>query len=137
MIRSIVIVLAAALATTSAAPAQTAMQFPLLPQHGSKISGKATITHVSEKPLVADVVVVLNGMFIPENRYPAGIYTGTCARMSAEPVYELKPVVGGRSKSRITEGNPPPGPYVLAVLDTAEKQTLWCGAFPSYKHGKT
>ena len=125
----------AALGSATAATHPSSIEVKLDPQHGSKISGRATITHVSEHPLVADVVIVLDGVFIPENRYPAGIYVGTCARMSAEPVYRLKPVVGGRSKTRVAEGTPPPGPYVLAVFDTAAKQALWCGAL-THEGGK-
>jgi hypothetical protein len=131
MIRTLTLTLASMLVAAgiaTAGPHPASMAVRLDPQHGSKISGKATITHVSEHPLVADVVIVLDGAFIPENQYPAGIYVGSCARMSADPVYRLKPVIGGRSKTRVAEGTPPPGPYVLAVFDTAAKQVLWCGA---------
>jgi hypothetical protein len=116
------------------ATAPPSVNVPLLPQHGSKISGTATLTHRSMSPPVIEVAVVLDGVFIPENRYPAGVYTGSCAKLSAEPAVELKPVVGGRSDTVVKKQPPKPGPYVIAVFNTAETRTISCGALPMMHH---
>jgi hypothetical protein len=125
--------LAAALAGAAVA-GPAAVKIPLLPQHGSKIGGTATLAHQSMKPLVVDVSIVLDGVFIPEASYPAGLYIGTCAKMSAAPAYELKPVVGGRSETRLRTSAPKPGPYVIAVLKKDGGETMSCGALPEMKH---
>ena len=114
--------------------ATAAVKIPLLPQHGTKFGGTATLTHRSMKPVVVDVSIVLDGVFIPEASYPAGLYTGTCSKMSAEPAYELKPVVGGRSETRLRTSAPKPGPYVIAVLKKEGGETMVCGALPEMKH---
>jgi len=138
VIRSSWLALALALAVAGAAVADTpSVKVPLLPQNGSKIGGTATITHLSVKaPAVVDVRIVLDGVFIPENRYPAGVYAGTCSKMGAEPAYELNPVVGGRSDTRLHVSAPKPGPYVVAVFNTTETKTMSCGALPAMKHDK-
>ncbi|MBV8369066.1 MAG: hypothetical protein JO036_09115 [Candidatus Eremiobacteraeota bacterium] len=133
MMRSPLFVVPLALAFIAATPPPP-VKVPLLPQHGSKMSGTATLAHRMVKPPVVDVAIVLDGVFIPENRYPAGVYTGTCAKLSAEPAYELKPVVGGRSDTVVKVNPPKPGPYVIAVLNTAGTQTISCGALPMMRH---
>lgn len=108
----------------------------LHPLHGSKISGTATIVH---GPKQIDVSITLDGVFIPENSYPAGVYAGTCAKLGASPVYPLTPVIGGRSvthldASRMKHDPPQPGPYAIAVFNTAGTQATWCGALPAMHH---
>jgi hypothetical protein len=133
--RSIWFAFALALALAGGAIAGPApVKIPLQPQHGSKIGGTATLTHRSMKPLVVDVSIVLDGVFIPEASYPAGLYTGTCAKMSAAPAYELNAVVGGRSETRLRTSAPKPGPYVIAVLKKDGGETMTCGALPEMKH---
>jgi hypothetical protein len=131
--RSPWLVVPLALAFVAATPPPP-VTVPLLPQHGSKISGTATLAHRLVKPPVVDVAIVLDGVFIPENRYPAGVYTGSCAKPSAEPAFELKPVVGGRSDTVVKLDRPKPGPYVIAVFNTGGTQTISCGAVPMMHH---
>ncbi|MBV9409143.1 MAG: hypothetical protein JO164_09970 [Candidatus Eremiobacteraeota bacterium] len=118
----------------ASSPGAPQMTIPLAPQHDSKISGHAAFTHVSVHPLVVDVQLTLDGVFIPENSYPAGIYTGTCASMSAKPAFTLKPLVGGTSLTRVTEANPPRGPFAVAVFDTTGAHTIACGELPTRSH---
>jgi hypothetical protein len=106
------------------------------PQNGSKIAGNATITHVAMEPPVVDVTIVLDGVFIPENEYPAGVYRGTCAKMGTTPEYRLKPVIGGRSNTRVKPTAMKPGPYLVAVFNTAGTHTMSCGALPMVHHVK-
>jgi len=124
-----------ALAVAGAAVADTpSVKVPLLPQPPSRIGGTATITHLSKQPMVVDVRIVLDGVFIPENAYPAGIYAGTCSTMAAEPAYKLNPVMGGSSDTRLQVAAPKHGPYVVAVFNTKGTQTTACGALPAMKH---
>lgn len=132
--RSVWLAFPLAVVFAGAAAAGPVVKIPLLAQHGSKIGGSATLAHVSMKPLVVDVSIVLDGVFIPEAEYPAGLYTGTCAKMSAEPAYPLKPVMGGRSETRLRASAPKPGPYVIAVLKKEGGETMACGALPEMKH---
>ncbi|MBV8750720.1 MAG: hypothetical protein JO103_13525 [Candidatus Eremiobacteraeota bacterium] len=118
----------------ASSPAGPQMTIPLAPQHDSKLGGHAAFTHVSMNPLVVDVQVTLDGVFVPENSYPAGIYTGTCASMSAKPAFTLKPLVGGTSLTRVTEPNPPRGPFAVAVFDTTGAHTIACGELPTRSH---
>src|SRR6202035_5799056 len=129
------LVCAATLAAVSVAFAATpppSFLVKLDPQNGSKIAGTATIAHLSTEPPTVDVTIVLDGVFIPENQYPAGVYRGTCGKIGATPEYRLNPVVGGRSK---TEVNPSMKrskrksnrEYSVAVFNTAGTHTISCG----------
>jgi hypothetical protein len=134
-VRSFVFALPLALAVGSVAVADApSVKVPLLPQHGSRIGGTAAITHLSVKPAVVDVLIVLDGVFIPENQYPAGIYVGTCSKMGTDPAYKLNPVVGGGSDTRLRGVAPKSGSYVVAVFNTMGTQTMSCGALPRMKH---
>ncbi len=133
--RSLLLALPFALIVGSAAVADVPpVKVPLLPQHGSRIGGTATFTHLSMKPAVVDVRIVLDGVFIPENQYPAGIYAGTCSKLDGDPAYKLSPVIGGRSDTRLQGVAPKSGPYVVAVFKTSGTQTMSCGALPAMKH---
>jgi hypothetical protein len=133
--RSILLALPFALIVGGAAVADVPLvKVALLPQHGSRIGGTAAITHLSVKPAVVDVRIVLDGVFIPENEYPAGIYAGTCSKMGADPAYQLNPVVGGSSDTRLRGVAPKSGSYVVAVFNTMGTQTMSCGALPRMKH---
>jgi hypothetical protein len=136
MIRSICVALALACAAGGVALAAEPATIPIAlePQNGSKIGGTASIVHgVSPHNVV--VTITLDGVFIPENRYPAGVYRGTCAALSAEPAYVLTPVMGGRSKTNLRVKPPLPGSYALAVFNTSGKKTMSCGMLPPMKHG--
>jgi len=137
MIRSFVFAsgLALVLSTSAlaASPAHPRFEVKLEPQNGSKIGGTATIVHESPPPAVV-VTIVLDGVFIPENQYPAGVYAGTCAKLAAEPAYRLEPVMGGRSTTRLTVKRPMSGPYAIAVFRTDGKRTMSCGELPMMKH---
>jgi hypothetical protein len=106
----------------------------LEPQPGSKIAGSATISHVSMDPPVVDVTIVLDGMFIPENMYPAGVYRATCATLGPTPEYRLTPVMGGRSETRVKPTKMKPGPYAVAVFNTAGTHAISCGALLMKHH---
>ncbi len=106
----------------------------LEPQSGSKIAGTATISHVSMHPPVVVVTIVLDGVFIPENSYPAGVYHATCANLGPAPEYRLTPLMGGRSKTQVTPKAMKPGPYVVAVLNTPGTHAISCGALPMMRH---
>ena len=117
-----------------AASPPPAIVVKLEPQPGSKLAGTATISHVSMDPPVVDVTITLDGMFIPENSYPAGVYRATCATLGPTPEYRLTPVMGGRSKTRLTPTTMKPGPYVVAVFNTAGTHATSCGALPMMHH---
>jgi hypothetical protein len=104
---------------------------PLEPQHGSKIGGKATIVH-GISPNTAIVTITLDGVFIPETQYPAGIYRGACAMITPrlKPMYELTPVQGGRSTTNLKARTPIPGKYAIAVWDPKMTKTMSCGGGP-------
>ncbi len=133
MIRSIVVVSGLALVLGgSALAAQPRLEVKLQPQHGSQIGGTATIVH--ESPPSVTVTIVLDGVFVPENRYPAGVYAGTCAKLGAKPAYRLRPVVSGRSTTRL-QVKPPASPaYAIAVFRTDGSQTMSCGQLPAMRH---
>ena len=127
--------LGAAGVAVAAAPSQS-IEVKLRPQHGSKIGGTATIVHLANKN---DVSIVLHGVFVPENRYPAGIYNGTCGNLSAAPDYELTPVMGGLSTThlklnRSKRGRPLYPSYAVAVFNLAGTQTMSCGEFSPAAH---
>jgi len=137
VIRSSALALVATLAVAGAAFAVTAppsIQVTLDPQPGSKIAGKATITHLATEPPAVEVTIVLDGVFIPENEYPAGVYHSTCAKVTNAPEYRLKPVIGGRSTTRVSPSPMKPGPYVIAVFNTAGTHAMSCGALPVMHH---
>lgn len=137
MIRLSALTLAATFAAVGIAFAATpppSVAVKLDPQPGSKIAGTATIVHVSLKPPVVDVTIVLDGVFIPENQYPAGVYRGTCAKLGATPEYQLNPVVGGRSKTQVKPTAMKPGPYAVAVFNTTGAHTMSCGELPMVHH---
>ncbi len=71
---------------------------------GSTIDGQAVFTplmHSGSTPSLR-VTITLDGVFIPEDRYPAGIYVGSCRdTVSGAPVYRLNPVQGGKSVTTI------------------------------------
>jgi len=113
-----------------AASPPPAVVVKLDPQPGSKIPGKATITHVSMDPPVVEVKIVLDGVFIPENQYPAGVYHATCASPGPAPEYKLTPVMGGTSTTRVKPNAMLPGTYVIAVFDTKGTHPISCGALP-------
>lgn len=117
-----------------AASPPPAIVVKLEPQPGSKLAGTATIFHVSMDPPVVVVTIALDGMFIPENSYPAGVYRATCATLGPTPEYRLTPVMGGRSKTRLTPTTMKPGPYVVAVFNTAGTHAISCGALPMMHH---
>jgi hypothetical protein len=118
---------------TAVSPAHPQFAVKLEPQHGSKIGGTATIVH-APSPTAVTVTIVLDGVFIPENRYPAGVYAGTCAKLPAEPAYRLEPVMGGKSTTRLQVKPPMSGPYAIAVFRTDGSQTMSCGELPAMKH---
>jgi hypothetical protein len=133
MVRSIVVASGLALVLGgSALAAQPRLEVKLQPQHGSQIAGTATIVH--ESPPSVTVAIVLDGVFVPENRYPAGVYAGTCATLGATPVYRLQPVASGRSTTRLQVKAPKPGPYAIAVFRTDGSQTMSCGELPAMRH---
>ena len=137
MIRLSALALVAMLTTAGAALAGTpppSVTFPLVAQPGSKIAGSATIVHTAMDPPVVDVTIVLDGVFIPENEYPAGVYHSTCAKLAAAPEYRLKPVIGGKSTTRVKPTMMKPGPYVIAVMNTAATHSISCGALPVMHH---
>ena len=137
MIRISALAFAATLAVAGVAFAASpppAIVVNLEPQPGSKLAGTATISHVSMDPPVIDVTIVLDGMFIPENLYPAGIYRATCATLGPTPEYRLTPVMGGRSKTSLKPTTIEPGPYVVAVFNTAGTHAISCGALPEMHH---
>jgi hypothetical protein len=103
-------------------------------QPGSKISGTATITHVEAAPPVATVTIVLDGVFIPENQYPARVYNTACSNLGSKPEYDLTPVMSGRSETRLRPYATKPGPYVIAVFNTAGTHAISCGALPAMQH---
>jgi hypothetical protein len=120
---------------SAASPALAHFELKLRPQHGSGIAGTATIVHAPSPPGNVTVTIVLDGVFVPENRYPAGVYGGTCAKLPASPAYRLAPVVGGRSTTRLRGVKPPvSGPYAIAVFRTDGSQTMSCGELPIMKH---
>ena len=137
MIRLCALAVAAMLVAAEAAVASTAppsVTFPLAAQPGSKIAGSATIVHTAMDPPVVDVTIVLDGVFIPENEYPAGVYHSTCANLATTPEYRLKPVIGGRSTTRVKPTTMKPGPYVIAVMNTTATHAISCGALPVMHH---
>ena len=137
MIRISALTFALALAAAGiafAASPPPAIVVKLEPQPGSKLAGTATISHVSMDPPVVVVTIALDGMFIPENSYPAGVYHATCATLGPTPEYPLTPVMGGRSKTRLTPTTMKPGPYVVAVFNTAGTHAISCGALPMMHH---
>ena len=103
----------------------------LEPQHGSKIGGKGTIVH-GISPNTAIATITLDGVFIPETQYPAGIYRGACAMItpSLKPMYELTPVQGGRSTTNLKARTPISGKYAIAVWDPKMTKTMSCGGGP-------
>lgn len=103
-------------------------------QPGSKIAGTATIAHVAMDPPVVTVTIVLDGMFIPENQYPAGVYNASCSSLGSKPEYELTPVMSGRSETSVKPHAMKPGPYVIAVFNTAGTHAISCGALPMMHH---
>jgi hypothetical protein len=103
----------------------------LVAQHGSKIGGTATIRHSENENVVS---IVLHGVFVPENRYPAAIYNGTCGNLSAAPDYELTPVMGGLSITHLRLNRSKRGrrlypSYAVAVFNLAGTKTMSCGEF--------
>jgi hypothetical protein len=137
VIRISALALAATLAAAGTAFAATpppSVKITLDAQPGSKIAGTATITHVAMEPPVVDVAIVLDGVFIPENEYPAGVYRGTCGKLGTTPAYRLKPVIGGSSKTRVKPTTMKPGPYAIAVFNTAGTHTMSCGELPMMHH---
>jgi hypothetical protein len=138
VIRSAAPALAAMLAlagiASAASPPPATVVVKLEPQPGSKIAGTATITHVEAAPPVATVTIVLDGMFIPENQYPAGVYNTTCSNLGAKPEYPLTPVMSGRSETRLRPHAMKPGPYVIAVFNTAGTHAISCGVLPAMQH---
>ncbi len=137
MVRISALAFAAALAAAGIAFAASPppnVVVKLEPQPGSKIAGTATIAHVALDPPVVDVTIVLDGVFIPENQYPAGVYHATCANPGPTPEYRLTPVMGGRSKTRLKPTTMKPGPYVIAVFNTAGTRAMSCGALPMMHH---
>ena len=124
----------AAVGIAFAASPPPSAQLQLKPEHGSKIAGTATIAHVSMEPPVVDVTIVLDGVFIPENQYPAGVYRGTCGKIGATPEYRLNPVVGGRSKTEVKPTAMKRGMYSIAVFDTTGAHTISCGVLPVMHH---
>ena len=58
--------------------------------------------------------------------------------LSAKPLYVLKPVVGGHSMTHLDAkrayAGRQTGPYLIAVLNTAGTQPMWCGALPAMQH---
>jgi len=104
---------------------------PLQPQHESKIGGKATIAH-GISPNTATVTITLDGVFIPETEYPAGIYRGACATITPrlKPLYELTPVQGGRSTTNLKARTPIAGEYAIAVWNPKMTKTMSCGGGP-------
>jgi hypothetical protein len=139
VIRICALALVATLAAAGAAFAATAppsVKITLDPQPGSKIAGVATITHSATEPPVVNVTIVLDGVFIPENEYPSGVYHSTCAKLATTPEYLLKPVIGGKSVTRVKPTPMKPGPYVIAVLNTAGTRAISCGALPAMHHAR-
>lgn len=120
----------------TASPAHARFEVKLEPQHGSKIGGTATIVHASSPPAAVTVTIVLDGVFIPESRYPAGVYAGTCGKLAPEPAYRLEPVVSGSSTTRVQVKPPMSGPYAIAVFRTDGSQTMSCGELPAMKHSR-
>ncbi len=140
MVRSLLLAstLLLVLGGTASAESRRTVEVKLDPQHTSKIGGTATIVHGRNE---VRVTIVLDGVFIPENQYPAGVYTGACANLSATPAYKLNPVMSGRSVTLLAMNRSPkhkPGAttYVVAVFNTAATQTMSCGALPKM-HEKT
>jgi hypothetical protein len=137
VIRISALALVASLAVAGTAFAATpppSVKITLDPQPGSKIAGTATIAHVAMEPPVVEVTIVLDGVFIPENEYPAGVYHSTCAKVVNAPEYRLKPVIGGTSTTRVKPSPMKPGPYVIAVFNTAGTRAISCGALPAVHH---
>ena len=137
MIRTSVLAFAATLALTGIAVAASPppnVVVKLEPQAPSKIAGTATISHVTMDPPVVSVTIVLDGMFIPENEYPAGVYHSTCSALGPRPEYRLNPVMSGRSETRVKPTTMKPGPYVIAVFNTAGTHAMSCGALPMMHH---
>ena len=122
----------AGIASASSPPPKVVVK--LEPQPGSKIAGTATITHAATDPPVATVTIVLDGVFIPENHYPAGVYNASCANLGPKPEYELTPVTGGRSETRVKPHAMKPGPYVIAVFNTTGTRAMSCGALAMMRH---
>ena len=91
--------------------------------------------HAASEPPVVDVTIVLDGVFIPENQYPAGVYRGTCGKLGSTPEYRLNPVVGGQSKTEVKptmkrakrKSN---WTYSIAVFNTAGTRAISCGVLP-------
>ena len=125
----------AAAGTAFAATAPPSIKVTLDPQPGSKIAGTATIVHSATEPPVVDVTIVLDGVFIPENEYPAGVYRSTCAKLASTAEYRLNPVVGGRSKTEVKPAmkrskRKSNWSYSIAVFNTAGTRAISCGALP-------
>jgi len=139
MIRSVVVALVLAVfagGVAGAASPAPSFQVKLLPQHGSKIGGEASIVHDSA-PRAVVVTIVLDGVFIPENEYPAGVYEGSCSALSSPPAYKLNPVKGGRSVTNLHVKQHMAETYSIAVFDTAGTKTTSCGTLPAMKHDET
>lgn len=137
MIRTSALAFAATLALAGIAVAASPppnVVVKLEPQAGSKIAGTATIAHLAADPPVVSVTIVLDGMFIPENEYPAGVYNSTCSNLGPRPEYRLNPVISGRSETRVKPTTMKPGPYVIAVFNTAGTHAMSCGALPMMHH---
>jgi hypothetical protein len=74
--------------------------FPMSPRNGSKLSGQVTLAH-AEGPAgeaAVSVSIKLDGVFIPEAAYPAGIYGGSCTdSVTHAPKWKLNEVKTGES----------------------------------------
>ena len=116
-------------ALAQAAP--PAVTVPLVPENGFKLPGTATLVATAGTSPGTSVTVLINGFFIPEDSYPAGIYAGTCRAFAAGTRVALVPLSSGKSVSTL------PGislasllavPHVVAVHSAHDPaKTISCG----------
>lgn len=99
--------------------------------NGSPMDGEATLVRTDWAKHLVRVEIKLDGAYIPENQYPAGIYRSTCAdTITAKAAYPLSAVATGQSTSVVTL----PlrllqyGSYAIVVFSpTHPERVLSCG----------
>jgi hypothetical protein len=113
-------------------PTPAAVALSLAPENGFKLPGTVTWAATSATPAGLLVTVIIAGVFIPEDSYPAAIYAGSCEKFVPATRVALKPLLSGKS---VTALDGPPlksllaTPHVVAVASAHHPETtISCGA---------
>lgn len=101
----------------------------------SKVDGSAEISQlvvIPENPPAISVTIRLNGIFIPEDKWPSDIHVGSCAHVNPKIAYPLHPVVEGKSETRIqiltvAHFKRAPG-YSIEVHNPKDTKVVSCGS---------